>query len=80
MEYYEVDQEESLKLLRSLLTEHPEYLPSYFKAAHIMWDLELWDEADQVFQNGISLAEKQQDIKATQELKSAYQNFQFDRD
>lgn len=80
MEYYEVDPSESLALLHQLLKDHPEYLPSYFKAAHLLWDNEDWDEADTAFQNGIQLAEKQEDQKALHELKSAYQNFQFDRD
>ncbi|MEQ9467019.1 MAG: tetratricopeptide repeat protein [Ekhidna sp.] len=80
MEYYEIDPSESLALLRSLLQDHPEYLPSYFKAAHLLWDTENWEEADAVFQNGIRLAENQGDQKALGELKSAYLNFQFDRD
>ncbi|NQZ77867.1 MAG: tetratricopeptide repeat protein [Ekhidna sp.] len=80
MEYYEAAPNQSLELLRKLIANHPDYLPSYFKAAHIMWDQELWDEADTTFDVGIQIATKQQDQKALQELKSAYLNFQFDRD
>jgi Tfp pilus assembly protein PilF len=80
MEYYEESPVESLSLLRSLIREHPNYLPSYFKTAHLMWDNEEWDDADEVFQTGIALAEKQEDQKALIELKSAYLNFEFDRD
>ena len=80
MEYYEGDPEESLKTLRSLLVDQPNYLPTYFKVAHLLWDEEMWEEADDAFQNGIKLAEEQDDQKASLELKSAYQNFQFDRD
>ena len=80
MEYYETAPDESLELLRNLIKNHPEYLPSYFKAAHLMWDAELWEEANITFETGIQIAEKQQDQKALQELKSAHLNFQFDRD
>ncbi|GAB4232422.1 MAG: hypothetical protein Tsb0034_05200 [Ekhidna sp.] len=80
MEYYETQPEKSLSLLRSLLADHPEYLPTYFKAAHLLWETESWDEADEVFQKGIKLAKKQKDQKALQELKAAYLNFNFDRD
>lgn len=80
MEYYDAQPIKSLELLRSLISEHADYLPTYFKAAHLLWEEELWEEADEVFTNGIELAEKQEDQKAILELKSAYQNFQFDRD
>ncbi|WP_370086143.1 tetratricopeptide repeat protein [Ekhidna sp.] len=80
MEYYEESPDEALNLLRSVLSDHPDYLPSYFKAAHLLWENEDWDEAEEIFKKGIELAERQQDEKATLELKSAYQNFQFDRD
>ena len=80
MEYYEAEPDDSIPILRSLLNEHPDYLPTYFKAAHLLWDMEQWDEADKVFQAGIALAQTQDDQKALLELKSAYQNFEFDRD
>ncbi|MEP5104061.1 MAG: tetratricopeptide repeat protein, partial [Ekhidna sp.] len=63
-----------------LLEEHSEYLPTYFKAAHLLWENEDWNEADRAFKRGIALAESQNDQKAEHELKAAHQNFQFDRD
>ena len=80
MEYYEEKPDEALSLLQELLSTHPKYLPTYFKAAHLLWDFENWDEADQVFQQGINLAKQQNDEKAEKELNAAYLNFQFDRD
>lgn len=80
MEYYERQPEIALNHLNQLLDQFPEYLPSYFKAAHLLWDYEDWDKADQVFSNGIALAEKQKDQKALHELKAAYQNFEIDKD
>ncbi len=79
MEYYEEDIEESSKLLKELVTDHQDYLPTYFKLAHLLWDLEMWEDAETIFENGIELAKQQNDNKALSELKSAYQNFQFER-
>ena len=80
MEYYDADPMESLKMLRSLLANNPEYLPTYFKAAHLMWEEELWEEAEETFLKGVRLAEEQGDQKALSELKSAYQNFEIDKE
>ncbi|WP_462250062.1 tetratricopeptide repeat protein [Ekhidna sp.] len=80
MEYYEEAPDDALELLRDLRKAHPEYLPLYFKLAHLLWEEELWDEANDVFSEGIKLAEEQSDRKALSELKSAYQNFEFDKD
>ena len=80
MEYYEEAPAESLQILQSMLIEHTEYLPVYFKTAHLLWEEEKWDDADDVFKKGINLAQEQGDQKALKELKAAYQNFEFDRD
>lgn len=80
MEYYDSLPEESISLLESLLQMHSEYLPTYFKAANLFWELEQMDKADEVFRKGIELANQQQDLKALQELKASYQNFEFERD
>lgn len=80
MEYYNEAPEDSLSMLSSLLDNYPDYLPSYFKAAHLLWEDEKWKQAEQVFIKGIELAEKLDDKKTLMELKTAYQNFQFDMD
>lgn len=80
MEYYEEDPPQSMELLHQLLSDHPDYLPTYFKAANLLWDLEQWEDADQTFQKGIGLAMRTGDTKAEKELKASYQNFQFERD
>ncbi|MEP5611677.1 MAG: tetratricopeptide repeat protein [Cyclobacteriaceae bacterium] len=80
MEHYDEYPEKALDLLQGLSISHSEYLPTYFKLAHLYWDIEKWDEAESVFMSGIKLAEKQMDQKALSELKSAYQNFQFEKE
>ena len=80
MEYYEEQPDKSQELLIQLTLKHPDYLPTYFKLAHLYWNLEEWDFTDSVFQTGIDLAKKQNDLKAHKELESAWQNFQFEKD
>ena len=80
MEYYEEDPDKALQLLEGLRTKHQEYLPTFFKLAHLYWDMEEWGKAEEVFINGIKLAEEQEDNKALSELKSTYQNFLFEKD
>ncbi len=80
MEYYEEAPDKALPTLRGLIVHHPEYLPTYFKLAHLLWEDEIWKEAASIFQKGIDLADQQNDQKALQELKAAYLNFQFDYD
>lgn len=79
MEYYEEMPGEALKLLLKLSQNYGNYLPTYFKLAHLLWELELWNQAETAFEKGIALAVEQNDNKALSELRSAYQNFSFDR-
>lgn len=78
MEYYESDPEKSAELLLELTMIHPEYLPTYFKAAHLLWEMENQQKTEELFKQGIQLAKQQNDSKALHELSSAYQNFQFE--
>lgn len=61
-----------------LLKDHPDYLPTYYQAAHYYWDQEKIDEAESAFLEGIKLATEMNDQKALKELNAAYQNFQFE--
>lgn len=80
MEYYDEAPEKARPLMEELVEKHGEYLPTYFKLAHLYWDLEEWSKADHIFLSGIGLAWKLSDQKALDELQAAYQNFQYDRD
>ena len=68
MEFYEQQPEKAQMFLEELIRNHPGYLPTYFKLAHLYWDLEEWELTDSIFLKGIDLAEKQNDQKALSEL------------
>ena len=80
MEYIETDPELALEILSKIIQDHSNYLPSYYKAAHLLWDMEEWDRAEKVFLKGIELAELLNEKKTLSELKTSFQNFQFERD
>jgi tetratricopeptide (TPR) repeat protein len=63
-----------------LLTHFPDYLPTYYQAAHFFWEKGNIEKAKAAFLKGIELAEKAQDIKTAQELRNGYQNFLIDID
>jgi len=80
MEYYDSIPEEALSILKHLISNHKDYLPSYYKAAHLLWEDENWEEAETIFNQGIALARSQNDQKSLGELQASYQNFLFEKD
>lgn len=77
MEYYKTEPATALGLLEQLLIEHPDYLPTYYKAAHLYWEINNWELAEKTFLTGLELAAQQNDQKALLELRSAHLNFRF---
>jgi tetratricopeptide (TPR) repeat protein len=77
-EYLDSDPSQSQIYFEQLLRDHPDYLATYYHAAQLYADLDMLKEAEMTYQNGIVLAEKQGEMKALQELKNAYQNFEFE--
>jgi len=75
MEYINNDVQKAKFYLDRLLTEHPNYVPTYYHAAVIYVDLEDFTNAERIYQLGIEKAHQQQSMKAFDELKRAYQMF-----
>lgn len=80
IEYERTHPEKALEVLKQLAQDHPQYMPTYYKAAHLAWDLGQNETADRLFALGIDLAKTTNDTKTLRELQSAYQNFQFETD
>jgi len=79
-EYAAVDAHKALEYYRQLLHEHEQYVATYYHAAALMDELGMIEEAQAVYQKGISVAAAAQEAKAKQELQQAYQNFLFEND
>lgn len=80
LEYLENDPEKAAKYFEKLLLEFPDYLPTYFPAAHLFGQLGFLEKAEEAFESGIKLAQSQNNTKALGELKNSYMNFKFEND
>jgi len=79
-EYQATDMEKAREYFEILLTQHEDYVATYYHAAHLYFELGMDDEADKTYLKGIEKATAQKEDLALRELKNAYQNFQFERD
>ena len=75
LEYQKINVDEARKFFEKLLTDHPEYLPTYYQAAQFFIDAEESSRAEVIFKQGIDLAVRQKNHKAQIELDRAYRSF-----
>ncbi|MCS5489402.1 tetratricopeptide repeat protein [Algoriphagus limi] len=80
LETQESQPQKALEYFQKLLAEFPEYLPTYYPAAHFLAALDKLEEAKKAFEKGISLAKDQSELKTLRELQNAFQNFLFEND
>ncbi|MGK7389448.1 MAG: tetratricopeptide repeat protein [Candidatus Cyclobacteriaceae bacterium M2_1C_046] len=80
LEYEKRDLDKAVEFFDILLTKHPDYLPTYYKAAHLYWEEDQPEQARSIFERGIDLAKKQENVKILNELKAAFHNFQMEND
>ena len=78
LEYEKVNLQKAVEFYDLLLSAHKDYLPTYYQAAHLFWEEQEIEKAEEIFIKGIALAEEQQNQKILHELKNAYQNFQME--
>lgn len=79
LEYLKTNPTLALKEFETLITQNPNYLPTYYPAAHLMIELGLETDAERIFREGIEVARKQKNSKTEQELRSAYDMWQFEK-
>lgn len=77
LEYLNTDKEKSKNYFDLLLEKHPNYLPTYYHAANFYKAIDK-DTAEEIFKNGIYLAQQQNNQHALRELKNSYSNFLYD--
>jgi len=61
----------------TLMTQHPDYLPTYYHAAKLYVRLERNEQAIDVYKKGIALAQQTGNTKTARELKSALDELEF---
>ena len=77
-EYLNGKEEEALQLFEQLLINFPDYLATYYQAAQLLQEFEEYEKTLAVYEKGIALAEKQNNTKTLNELKTAKQNLEFE--
>ena len=77
LEYLKHDVNQSKQLFDLLLTDHAEYLPTYFHAAKLYQDLNELARAASIYEKGIALAQRLNEPKARRELQTAYDELMF---
>jgi tetratricopeptide (TPR) repeat protein len=75
IEYKDSQQNKAIQYFEKLLKEFPNYLPTYYHAAALLFETNQNKAAENTYLKGIKLAEKLKKEKALKELKSAYQMF-----
>ncbi|MFY0605324.1 MAG: tetratricopeptide repeat protein [Cyclobacteriaceae bacterium] len=78
IEYLNNNKQKSKELFDDLLLNHSEYIATYYHAAALYSELNQREKAEEIYEQGIALAEELNESHALRELKSAYLNFQFE--
>ena len=78
MEFINGQPEQARPYFDQLLTDHPNYLPTYYHAAALYADLNERDRAADLYIKGIALARAQNNHKTLLELQRAQQAFDED--
>ena len=80
LEYRDGKPDDAAQLFANLLSDHPDYLATYYHAAALFSDLGNRDRTEEIYQKGITLAKQQNASLALRELQNAYSQFQFEED
>lgn len=78
LEYQKTDERKATDIFNRLREEHPEYIPTYYQLGKLYQALAKNELALQVFEQGIEMATKQNELKALRELQTAKQELLFD--
>ena len=75
IEYSKSDPDKASHFFDILLTEHSDYLATYYHAGAFFASRENVEKAEEIYRNGLALAALQHHTKAQRELQGAYNNF-----
>lgn len=78
MEFVNGQPEQARPYFDQLLTDHPDYLPTYYHAAALYADLDERGRAGELYAKGIELARAQNNQRTLLELQRAQQAFEDD--
>lgn len=74
LEFIHTNRPEALIILTKVLKQFPDYLPTYYQAGLLSIESGKEEEGKAILERGIELAQKQNDRKALNELRSLLDN------
>lgn len=74
LEFIHTNRSEALSILKGVLYNYPDYLPTYYQAGLLSIESDKLEEGQAILEHGIVLAQKQNDRKALNELRSLLDN------
>jgi len=77
-EYKNSDKGKALEYYEILISNHPDYIATYYHLAHLYLELNDEEQAKETFERGIKKASELNEQLALRELKSAYDEFMLD--
>lgn len=78
LEYKETAPGKAIEILNRLLTEHKEYVPAYYQLGKLYYEAGNIHEARHIFEHGVNVAQRQNELKALRELKAALAELECD--
>lgn len=78
LEYQNIDLKKSDELFSKLLKDFPHYIPTYYHAGKLKVELNQSETALAIYKKGMEVAIQQNEKKAGQELRSAYNELLFE--
>jgi hypothetical protein len=74
LEFIHTNRPEALSILVNVLHNYPDYLPTYYQAGLLSIESDKLEEGQAILERGVTLAQKQNDRKALNELRSLLDN------
>lgn len=78
IEWISEDPEKTWSYFERLMTDHPDYIGTYFHAAKLQVSFGNRTDAEEIFKKGIEVAQNNNDVHSLRELKSAYNEFLYE--
>lgn len=78
IEHIQLNKSKSMELFEELIKNHPDYIGTYYHAAHLYAELGEKEKAEETFEVGIEKSKELGEAHALKELQSAFMNFQFE--
>lgn len=80
LEYLKTDENKAISYFEKLLTDFPDYVPTYYHAAQLYSELGRRPQAQQTYEKGLQVSSAQAEHHAYKELRSAYTNFMLEEE